>query len=96
MVGALESFDKPTGCGPLPYHLSRAIDALSQAARQSVRYSARMKSGVSEAHSAEARLMAISISFWNFSVLDIKANKSNADNRRGASAVVGYALGGGV
>src|SRR5882724_8105030 len=47
----------------LPYHFSLARDALSNAARQSSRNSAKMKSGVLEPFSADALLIDVSISF---------------------------------
>ena len=51
------------GSSGRPYHFSRDTTALSYAVRQSVRYSAKMKSGVSLPFSAEAELIADSIFF---------------------------------
>ena len=63
------------GSSDRPYHFSRATTALSYAARQSVRYSAKMKSGVSLPFSAEAELIADSMFFRRSFIIQRKANK---------------------
>jgi hypothetical protein len=50
------------GAAGIEYHFSRARHALSKAARQSTKNSAKIKSGVLEPFSALARLMDVSIS----------------------------------